>query len=194
MNTVRLVLFTRYPIPGSAKTRLIPALGTDGATTLHKQLTERTVETLKQIGEPLEIRYSGGDANAFGRWLGSDLIYEPQVEGDLTDRLLAAIDPAPVIFLGSDTPDLSASHLNAAIDALQKSDVVIGPADDGGYYLIGIAKPYPFLFQNMRWSTEHVMPDTLDRLRQHKIGFEILETLHDCDRPEDLDRWPWLNP
>ncbi|WP_109355637.1 TIGR04282 family arsenosugar biosynthesis glycosyltransferase [Sphingorhabdus sp. EL138] len=194
MNTVRLVLFTRYPVPGSAKTRLIPALGADGAAAVHMQLTERTVEILKQISQPIEIQYSGGDANTIARWLGSDLSYVPQVEGDLTSRLLAAMDPAPVIFLGSDTPDLSAHHVNAAINALQKSDVVIGPADDGGYYLIGLAKPYPFLFQNMRWSTEHVMPDTLDRLRQHDIGFELLETLHDCDRPEDLERWPWLNP
>lgn len=192
MNSVRIVLFTRYPVPGSAKTRLIPALGADGAAAVHKQLTEKTVETLKNIGKPIEIRYSGDNAKAFANWLGSDISYVPQVEGELTDRLLAAIDPAPVIFLGSDTPDLSTRHVIAAIDALQKSDAVIGPADDGGYYLIGIAKPYPFLFQNMRWSTEHVMPDTLDRLQQHKIGFEILETLHDCDRPEDLDRWPWL--
>ncbi len=192
MTTVRLVLFTRYPVPGSAKTRLIPALGADGAASVHMQLTERTVEILKQTGQQIEIQYSGGDANAIARWLGSDPSYVPQVEGDLTSRLLAAMDPAPVIFLGSDTPDLSAHHVNAAISALQKSDVVIGPADDGGYYLIGLAKPYPFLFQNMRWSTEHVMPDTLDRLRQHDIDFEILETLHDCDRPEDLERWPWL--
>ena len=194
MNSVRLVLFARYPVPGSAKTRLIPALGAEGAAAVHKHLTERTVKTLRQIGRPVEIRYSGGNAEAFASWLGDNLSYVPQVEGDLTDRLLAAIDPAPVIFLGSDTPDLSLDHVNAAIDTLQKSDVVIGPADDGGYYLIGIAKPYPFLFQDMRWSTEHVMPDTLDRLQQHKIGYEILETLHDCDRPEDLNRWPWLNP
>ncbi|MEP2102499.1 MAG: TIGR04282 family arsenosugar biosynthesis glycosyltransferase [Parasphingorhabdus sp.] len=192
MNDFRLVLFTRYPVPGSAKTRLIPALGPDGAAAAHKRLTERTVKTLKHTGQRVEIRYSGGNAKAFARWLGSDLSYVPQVKGDLTDRLLAAIDPAPVVFLGSDTPDLTADHVNAAIDALQKSDVVIGPADDGGYYLIGIAKPYPFLFQDIRWSTEHVMPDTLDHLRARDIGFEMLETLHDCDRPEDLDRWPWL--
>ena len=192
MTPVRLVLFTRYPTPGSAKTRLIPALGTAGAAAVHKQLTERTLETLTQVNQPVEIHYTGDEAEAFARWLGPDQIYVPQVEGDLTDRLLKAIDPAPVIFLGSDTPDLSVRHVTAAIEALQNSDVVIGPADDGGYYLIGMARPYPFLLHDMRWSTEHVMPDTLDRLGQHSIGFEVLETLHDCDRPEDLKRWPWL--
>jgi len=159
---------------------------------VHKQLTERTVETLKSTGQTVEIRYTGGEEEAFADWLGDDLSFIPQVEGDLTDRLLAAVDPAPVIFLGSDTPDLSAPHVEAAIAALHKNDVVIGPADDGGYYLIGIAKPYPFLFQDMRWSTEHVMPDTLERLQQREMEYEILEILHDCDRPEDLTRWPWL--
>lgn len=192
MQMVRLVLFTRYPEPGTAKTRLIPALGAQGAATVHKQLAERTVTTLRQIGQPVEIHYSGGDADAFANWLGSDLTYTQQVDGDLTDRLLAAIDPTPVIFFGSDTPDLSARHVQAAVDALQKNDVVVGPADDGGYYLIGMAKPFPLLLTDMRWSTEHVMPDTLERLQHHAIGYETLETLHDCDRPEDLHRWPWL--
>ena len=194
MKIVRLVLFTRYPVAGMAKTRLIPALGAQGAAKVHKQLAEQTVMTLRQIGQPLEIHYNGGDADAFANWLGGDLSYTPQVDGDLTDRLLAAIEPAPVIFFGSDTPELSARHVHAAVNALQKNDVVVGPADDGGYYLIGMAQPYPFLLTDMRWSTEHVMPDTLHRLQQHRIGYEILETLHDCDRPEDLHRWPWLTP
>ncbi len=192
MNSIRLVLFTRFPTAGAAKTRLIPALGAEGAANVHRRLTERSVKILRQVGQPVEVRFSGGEQDAFGRWLGSDLSYVPQVEGDLTDRLLASIDPAPVIFLGSDTPDLTARHINTAIDMLHKTDVVIGPADDGGYYLIGCAKPYSFLFQDMRWSTEHVLPDTLARLQHHKIGFELLEKLHDCDRPDDLDRWPWL--
>lgn len=194
MNSVRLVLFTRFPVPGSAKTRLIPAVGAEGAAAVHKRLTEQTAKTLRHIGHTIEIHYTGENAEAFAQWLGGDLTYVAQAAGDLTDRLLAAIHPAPVIFLGSDTPDLSVHHVHAAVDALRKSDVVVGPADDGGYYLIGMARPYPLLLTDMRWSTEHVMPDTLARLHQHDIGYEILETLHDCDRPEDLHRWPWLTP
>ncbi len=187
-------MFTRFPVPGTAKTRLIPAIGAQGAADVHTLLTEKTVTTLRSTGHVVEVYYTGGTAEAFEDWLGSDIIYIPQAMGDLTDRLLAAIDPAPVIFFGADTPDLSVIHVNAAIAALQRSDVVIGPAYDGGYYLIGVTKPYLFLFETMRWSTEHVMPDTLARLKQHGIKAEILETLHDCDRPEDLARWPWLTP
>jgi uncharacterized protein len=192
ISAIRLVLFTRYPVPGAAKTRLIPALGADGAAVVHKTLTERTVATLRQAGQPIEICYTGGKAQDFTEWLGGDLRYVPQVEGDLTDRLLAALYPAPVIFFGSDTPNLSPAHVEAAIAALEHNDVAIGPADDGGYYLIALAKPYPDLFRDIRWSSEHTMADTLARAEEGGLSVTILETLHDCDRPEDLTRWPWL--
>jgi uncharacterized protein len=192
---VRLVLFTRYPVSGAAKTRLISALGGDGAAAVHKTLTERTVATLRQVGQDehaIEIYYTGATEEAFAGWLGDDLHYVLQAEGDLSDRLLAALDPAPVIFFGSDTPDLSAAHIDAAIMALESCDVAIGPADDGGYYLIALAGPYAQLFDDIRWSSEHTLADTLARARDSGLTAELLETLHDCDRPEDLARWPWL--
>lgn len=196
VSPVRLVLFTRYPVPGAAKTRLIPALAADGAAAVHKTLTERTVATLRQAKQTIEICYTGGEADGFAEWLGDDLRYVPQVEGDLTDRLLAALDsglqPGPVIFFGSDTPDLTPAHVAAAIAALERSDVAIGPADDGGYYLIALAKGYPDLFRGIRWSSEYTMADTLARAQEGGLRTEILDTLHDCDRPEDLARWPWL--
>ncbi len=194
MKQIRLALFTRYPTPGTAKTRLIPALGGEGAAALHARLTERTTAILRAAGHATEIHYSGGAPESWPRWLGSDLTYIAQAKGDLTDRLLAAIDPAPVIFFGSDTPDLAGHHVVAAISALDRADVVIGPAEDGGYYLIGIAQPYRYLFEDMRWSSEHVTPDSLARARQHNLRVALLESLADCDRPEDLARWPWLTP
>jgi uncharacterized protein len=190
--SIRLALFTRYPVSGAAKTRLIPALGAEGAAAVHKTLTERTVATLRQAGQPVEIYYTGGEAEDFVNWLGDDLRYVRQVEGDLTDRLLAALHPAPVIFFGSDTPDLSPTHVEAAIAALARCDVAIGPADDGGYYLIALSTPYPDLFRDIRWSSEHTMADTLARAQNSGLRVELLQTLHDCDRPEDLARWPWL--
>ena len=197
MALVRLVLFTRDPVPGTAKTRLIPALGGAGAAKLHSHLTERTVSVLRdaqqqQDGLAIEIHTTGGDAASFESWLGSDLQFVQQSDGDLTARLLGALDPAPVIFFGADTPDLNVDHVQAAILALQSSDVVIGPADDGGYYLIGIAAAYRYLFEDMRWSTEHVTPDTLARAQAHGLRVAMLDTLHDCDRPSDLARWPQL--
>lgn len=177
---------------GQAKTRLIPAIGAAAAAEVHKRLTEQTVNLFRRSGRSLEVHYTGGDAAGFEHWLGSEIRYIEQPEGDLTRKLLAAVDPAPVIFFGSDTPDLKAEHIEAAIGALQTHDVTIGPAEDGGYYLIGISRSLPFLFEDMRWSTSTVCSETMVRAKQNNLSVKLLEKLSDCDLPEDLARWPWL--
>lgn len=188
----RLLLFARFPTPGVCKTRLIPALGAEGAAALHRHLTERTVATLRQSGCRVTLAYTGAEEAAFAAWLGPDVALVEQVAGDLTAKLMACLDPAPVIFFGADTPDLELRHIEQAIAALQTHDVVIGPADDGGYYLIGMRAPLPQLLTDMPWSTDRVLPETLARLGQMGIEPVLLETLADCDRPEDLARWPDL--
>ncbi len=188
----RLVLFARYPIAGACKTRLIPALGAQAAAALHRHLTERTVDILRQSGCAVSIAYTGADRTDFERWLGRDLTLVEQVEGDLTAKLLACLDPAPVIFFGADTPDLELRHVQQAVAALETHKVVIGPAEDGGYYLIGMRTSLPALLIDMPWSTEHVLPETLARLERMAITPVLMETLSDCDRPEDLARWPGL--
>ncbi len=186
----RLVLFARYPAAGACKTRLIPAIGPEGAASLHRHLTERTVVTLRRSDCPVTIAFTGADRIAFERWLGHDITLIEQVGGDLTAKLLACLHPAPVIFFGADTPNLTSDHVARAIEALQSHDVVIGPAEDGGYYLIGMRTPRPELLVNMPWSTEQVLPETLSRLKRGNMQHFLLETLSDCDRPEDLMRWP----
>lgn len=188
----RLVLFARYPEAGKAKTRLIPALGPDGAAALHRKLAERTVATLRKAELPIELRYTGAPESQFRHWLGNDIAYAEQGEGDLGDRMARASQHAPVIFLGSDCPDLRPHHVAEATQAQASSDVVIGPAEDGGYWLLGLARPHDFLFGDMDWGTETVLSETLSRLEARGIAPTLLETLADCDRPEDLDRWPDL--
>jgi len=194
MITPRLVLFARYPRAGECKTRLIPALGEEGAANLHQHLTERTVSVLRSCGLQVTVATTGADPSNFAGWLGPDVVLIEQVEGGLTERLLACLEPAPVIFFGADTPDLALRHVEAAVAAFRRHDVVIGPAEDGGYYLIGMRRPMPELLIDMPWSTEHVLPETLARLGRMGIGPLLLETLADCDRPEDLERWPELAP
>jgi len=191
-KTTRLVLFTRYPVAGQAKTRLIPAIGAAAAAAVHKRLAEQTANLFLRSGRSLEVHYTGGNAADFEDWLGSEISYIEQPEGDLTRKLLAAVNPAPVIFFGSDTPDLKAEHIEAAIEALQTHDVTIGPAEDGGYYLIGIRRSLPDLFENLPWSTSAVFDETMERAKQNNLSVKLLETLSDCDVPEDLARWPWL--
>jgi hypothetical protein len=192
MTIPRLVLFARYPTAGACKTRLIPALGPAGAADLHRRLTERTMAVLRASRAPVTVAFTGASAAQFAAWLGPDVGLVEQVEGDLTARLMACLDPAPVIFFGADTPDLAPQHVEAAIAALERHDIVIGPAEDGGYYLIGMRTALPELLTDMPWSTDQVLPETLARLVRRGIAPVLLETLADCDRPEDLARWPGL--
>lgn len=187
-----LVLFAKYPVPGYAKTRLIPALGADGAARVHRHLTERTVKTLVASGAAVEVRYAGGDEDAFWSWLGPVPHYIEQVEGGLSERLIDAGRDAHHVFFGADTPDLTVAIVESAIDALESHDIVIGPADDGGYYLIGMQVARPELMADMPWSTSEVFPETMRRCATAGLTVALLPTLADCDRPSDLARWPDL--
>ncbi|WP_310498392.1 TIGR04282 family arsenosugar biosynthesis glycosyltransferase [Sandarakinorhabdus sp.] len=185
---MRVALFTRWPEAGKAKTRLIPALGPQGAADLHRRLTERTVATVKAAGLALEIRSTGADPARFRDWLGVESVVD-QGEGDLGDRLSRTAETLPVLLLGADIPGLLPQHLRAAAAALATAPAVIGPAADGGYWLLGLAEPMPQLFTDMAWGTDAVLAATLARLPP---GTPRLETLSDLDTPEDLARWPGL--
>ena len=188
----RVVLFTRYPEPGRAKTRLIPALGPARAAALHRLLTELTVTAVCEAGLTLEVRSTGAPAAAFVEWLGVEKTVVDQGEGDLGERLARAGPPYPTLFIGADAPDLTAALLRDAADALRHSPAVIGPAEDGGYWMLGLRGDVPCIFEGIDWGTDAVFAQTVARLADAGIAPTILPTLADCDRPEDLARWPWL--
>ncbi len=190
----RLVLFTRFPEPGRAKTRLIPALGPQGAADLHRRLAERTLATLRAAGLPLEVRVTGAPPAAFRAWLGQGTRVVRQGEGDLGARMARALRPAPAILVGSDLPLLQPGHIAAAAAALAGGEVALGPAEDGGYYLVGLPAAAPFLFTGMAWSTDGVLAETCRRLEARRVAYRLLATLPDLDRPEDLPRFAWLLP
>jgi rSAM/selenodomain-associated transferase 1 len=193
VSNVRIVLFTRYPDAGRAKTRLIPALGARGAAELHRRLTERTMAEVRATGLPFEVRVTGRAVQDFVAWLGTPRVID-QGDGDLGERMRRAGPPYPVIFIGADAPDLSARHLLQAAEAVADSPAVIGPAEDGGYWLLGLARPFDALFGDMAWGTEQVLPATLLRLRDAGVEPVMMPLLADLDRPEDLGRWPDLPP
>ncbi len=186
----RLVLFARYPTPGRAKTRLIPALGADGAAALHRRLTERTLAMLTSTGYPVELRSTGAPAAAFRRWLG-DIAVVAQGRGHLGQRMRRAATP-PALLVGADIPGLSADHVRQAATLLADHPVVIGPAIDGGYYLIGVAAPAPWLFAAMAWGSSSVFVTTVQRCAARGVVPGILPPLADLDRPEDLGEWSGL--
>jgi hypothetical protein len=184
-------MFARFPTPGRAKTRLIPALGEVAAAALHRQLVERTLRAVRASGLAFELRATGADAAAFQDWLGPVPMVD-QGEGDLGERLARAGPPYPTLFIGSDAPDLSPAHLRDAADALRRATAAIGPAEDGGYWLLGLARDVPGVFDDVDWGTGAVFAQTLARLRAGGAEPAILPTLADLDRPDDLARWPGL--
>lgn len=187
----RVVLFARYPHAGQAKTRLIPALGPDGAARLHRTLTERTVMTVRQSGLVLEVRSTGAAVATFAEWLGAENIVD-QGDGDLGERLARAGPPYPTLFIGADAPDVTPALLRDAADALISARAVIGPAEDGGYWLLGLTRAVDGVFAGIDWSTDAVCAQTRARLADAAIDPVMLPVLADCDRPEDLARWPHL--
>jgi rSAM/selenodomain-associated transferase 1 len=191
---VALAILAKAPAAGSVKTRLIPALGADGAAALHARLIERTVETAcaAAIG-PVTLWVTPAAPHACFTALASrfQIPLATQPDGDLGARMLAACQAAvgPTIVIGSDCPALTPSHLHEAADVLRNGhDVVVIPAEDGGYVLIGSREPQPNLFTGMTWSTDQVMAQTRQRLARHRLTWRELPSLWDLDRPEDLAR------
>jgi rSAM/selenodomain-associated transferase 2/rSAM/selenodomain-associated transferase 1 len=184
----RVILFTRYPVPGQAKTRLIPCLGAKGAAELQKMMTEFAVKEVSRTGIPLQIRFDGGTHAQMRAWLGAGYAYVPQGDGDLGERMARAGAEAfaqgvkKVIIVGADCPDNRTANLLDAIKALDNASCVIGPAADGGYYLIGLREPRPDLFRDVAWGTASVLRQTIAKIN----ACPLLPVLGDVDEPGDI--------
>ena len=189
----KLIIFTRFPEPGTTKTRLIPALGPEGAASLQKKLTEQTLLQAEVLcarhAVILEIHFQGGDHAKMSQWLGTHT-YKQQPTGSIGERMEQTFTQAfacghsSVVIVGTDCPGLNKEILHKAFISLQESDLVLGPALDGGYYLIGLTGPKSFLFNDVDWGTTSVLDQTLTKANHLKVS--QLTALHDIDRPEDL--------
>jgi len=198
-----LIIFTRYPQPGKTKTRLIPALGEKGAANLQRQMTEYTLSKVKQFQESaaisFEVRFAGGDLKEMQNWLGTEFNYLVQGEGDLGKRMensfLSAFDRGAqeVVIIGIDCPGVNVEVLTQAFEKIQNCDLLLGPAVDGGYYLIGLNRAIGKLFTNIDWGTAKVLQQTVDIAQQLNLSVAYLQTLADVDRGEDLSIWQQIN-
>lgn len=148
--------------------------------------------TVRASGLPFAVHFTGAAAQDFAAWLGEDVPLVEQGEGDLGARLARV--PAPGVVLGADIPGLTAGHLRDAARALEQVPAVIGPASDGGYYLLGFREEIPQIWRDMPWGTERMLKATEERLLALNLPYRLLEQLDDCDRPEDLAKWPELLP
>jgi rSAM/selenodomain-associated transferase 2/rSAM/selenodomain-associated transferase 1 len=196
----RIIVFTRYPEPGETKTRLIPLLGPDGAARLHRRLAERVLDSARFIAKhrevSVEVRYEGGSREAMEQWLNGDCFLREQPGGDLGYRMWQTFQEAfesghgRVVMVGTDIPGLSSAILENALDRLHDADVVLGPARDGGYYLMGLRKPSRELFTEMPWGTETVLETTVRAASRLGLSVAFVQPLQDIDRPEDLGHCP----
>jgi len=200
----KLIVFTRYPETGTTKTRLIPLLGAKGAADLHRKMTEHTLAKLKGYStlNPLiiEICYDGGNEHLMKNWLGPDLDYQPQGIGHLGLRMKRAFENAfgsgtdAAVLIGTDIPDITDTVIQKAFDTLEQKNMAIGPAKDGGYYLIGLqsaslSSAMDNLFSGITWGRRDVLDKTLDIAKHLGLTFSLLDELEDVDQPEDLPVW-----
>ncbi|MBE0488093.1 MAG: TIGR04282 family arsenosugar biosynthesis glycosyltransferase [Halomonas sp.] len=192
---VSLAILAKAPIPGKAKTRLIPALGPEGAARLHARLLHRTLEVACHALPPARITLWTALDHDHPLFLElatrHGIILLPQPEGDLGERMHRALWQAggPAMVIGSDCPMLSPALLTACAERLQDHDAVCLPAEDGGYGLIGVRHPDPRLFDDIAWGTGSVMAKTDERIVALGWRLACPATVWDVDRPEDLRRW-----
>jgi rSAM/selenodomain-associated transferase 1 len=198
-----LVVFVKRPAPGAVKTRLAATIGQEAAARLHQALAEHVLEaTTPRAGEYERlVFFDPPEALADMRaWLpGVRLL--PQSSGDLGDRMADAFARAfargarRVAIVGTDTPDVSRETVLEALAALEASDVVIGPAEDGGYYLLALGTPRRELLSGIAWSTPSVCAETRARAVAAGLSVRLLRSLRDVDTFDDLRAaWARVGP
>jgi Uncharacterized protein conserved in bacteria len=199
--TTAFVVFARDPQLGRVKTRLAATLGDARALDIYLQLGTRTIAAVaraaaRRAGSRIVIAHTcEGDTSKLRDWLGTNFEYRPQCTGDLGARMAAAIATEvsrgrpKVIVVGTDCPDLDAEVLCAAAAALESADVVLGPAADGGYYLIAVRAPHPALFDDIPWSSADTLRVTLSAARRAGLTVTLLDERTDIDTAGDWNAW-----
>ncbi|MGD8374614.1 MAG: TIGR04282 family arsenosugar biosynthesis glycosyltransferase [Acidobacteriota bacterium] len=195
----RLILFARSPRAGRVKTRLQPDLTPAECLSLHRALVRDALELLRRFAPShgLRAEVSFSEPRQPGDWEDADLRgldVTVQQGDDLGERLVRAFQSCfqrrehRVVVIGSDSPGLDEDYLGAAFGELPAHDVVIGPAEDGGYVLIGCSRLHVRPFQRIPWGTDRVLRDTVRRLKKDRVPFARLRPGHDLDTREDLLR------
>ncbi|GAB3577442.1 TIGR04282 family arsenosugar biosynthesis glycosyltransferase [Spirosoma luteolum] len=191
MTQHHLIIFVKNPIEGQVKTRVARTVGNARAVAVYKHLLAHT----QAIARPLDahrVVYYGDFINPDDGWTGFER--KLQTGDDLGQRMAAAFDAqfaagaTKVVIIGSDCLAITTDHLRQAFDTLDRTDLVIGPATDGGYYLLGMKQPHPFLFADMPWSQPELRQLTERAIAQHGYSLERLEPLTDIDEWSDYEQ------
>lgn len=187
-----LLYFVKYPTPGKVKTRLAKTVGVQEAAKLYSELAEKNLRMIASLHQrnicDLVIVYDPPEKSEdIKRWLSLSCEYLPQCGEGLSERLTHAFHKAfqiggkLVMALGSDTVGLTTDIIQQGFEALQSNDVVVGPAEDGGFYLIGLNHFQPQLFEGISWSTSEVLPQTYKIINNLRLSYQTLTQLQDLD-------------
>jgi rSAM/selenodomain-associated transferase 1 len=187
-----LVVFLRLPDKGKVKTRLAATLGEEAALEIYKKLVLNTLDMVTRSGIPAYLFYTDGLPPAGER--DARRSYHIQVDGDLGTKMANALSfvlslHKKALIIGSDCPDLTPEILHACCRSLDEKEIVLGPADDGGYYLLGCSELHPVLFTGIKWSTPSVLDQTIEKIKEANLSYCLLERLHDIDTAEDWIRY-----
>jgi rSAM/selenodomain-associated transferase 1 len=193
-SPVAIAIMAKAPIPGTAKTRLIPSIGAHAAAVLQERLTERTIATALAANIGAVTLWCAPDikhASFLDLVMRLRVTLKPQPEGDLGARMFAAMAASngPTLVIGTDCPALTAVHLRGAARALHDgAEAVLIPAEDGGYVLIGARAAHPQLFSGISWGTAMVLAETRARIIALRLALAELPPLWDVDTESDLAR------
>ncbi len=188
MKKKLLIVFVKNIQTGNVKTRLAKNIGHIGASEIYKELVSITVNVAATIDVEKQIYFS--DTIEDNNW--ENMTKKIQFGEDLGERMKNAFSAGfvsgfgSIVLIGSDLPDISKKLINSAFRALENTKIVFGPAQDGGYYLIGMNNLYNTVFENKPWSKSNLLKITLQHLIQNNINYHLLETLNDIDTYEDL--------
>jgi rSAM/selenodomain-associated transferase 1 len=189
-------IFCKAPVLGQVKTRLIRKIGARGALDLHKQLCKRLMANLSLDRSLAELWISTDKDDSFFEQFRVPRFQQAGV--DLGSRMSGALRDGltrheSVILIGTDLPLINMSYIDCAVSSLRDNDVVLGPAEDGGYGLVGVKAEPPDMFSDIDWGTKNVLCQTCKRLNGGGLGYSLLPLIWDVDRPEDLQRYDaWL--
>ena len=192
-----LIIFARAPELGQVKTRLAAGLGDGAALDIYRRLADRVISAVRASDSySVTVAYTPASAELVMReWLGPSTVLRPQASGDLGARMASAVGDAlasgaeRVVVIGTDCPDLDARVIETAFRHLASSDAVLGPATDGGYYLIGMSRVHTELFGGIPWSALDTLRVTLDRARASGISIALLDERRDIDTADDWRAW-----
>jgi rSAM/selenodomain-associated transferase 1 len=190
---IDLIVFLKAPVAGEVKTRLQTRFSQQQTADIYGAFIKDTFATAEAVEADRCFAAYTGSSDDVEPYIPGGWNQVPQVEGDLGTRMLASLRSSiesgaeKAILIGSDIPSLPADHIYAAIDRLDRADVILGPTTDGGFYLIGTGSLLPDVFPDLAWSTERVFEQATEGIQQHNLRLGLIPPWTDIDTPKDLD-------